>query len=108
MSEHQGDGTATWSLSLLKQALRQAPDGLPCVSTYTIQRVLHEAGYIWRKNRIWCETAPVKRKAGNGDGNRSRRDGKTPDWRGSIRPNPATLLNGSKRLGGTPTQHSSS
>src|SRR6266516_4864439 len=27
-SEHQGDGTATWSLSLLKQALRQTPDGI--------------------------------------------------------------------------------
>src|SRR3954471_9460354 len=29
------DGTATWSLSLLQKALRQAPDGLPRVSTYT-------------------------------------------------------------------------
>src|SRR4051812_46856672 len=28
------DGTATWSLSLLQKALRQAPDGLPRVSTY--------------------------------------------------------------------------
>ena len=48
MSEHQGDGTATWSLSLLKQALRQAPDGLPHVSTSTIRRVLHEAGFSWQ------------------------------------------------------------
>ena len=62
MSELQGNGTATWSLSLLKQALRQAPDGLPHVSTYTIQRVLHEAGYRWQKNQRWCESGQVKRK----------------------------------------------
>jgi transposase len=62
MSEHQGDGTTTWSLSLLKQALRQAPDGLPHVSTSTIRRVLHEAGYSWQKNRGWCETGQAKRK----------------------------------------------
>src|SRR2546421_7169514 len=62
MSEHQGDGTTTWSLSLLKQALRQAPDGLPHVSTSTIRRVLHEAGFSWQKNRGWCETGQVKRK----------------------------------------------
>ena len=66
ISEHQGDGTVAWSLSLLKQALRQASDGLPHVSTYTIQRVLHEAGYRWQKNRGWCESGQVKckRKAG--------------------------------------------
>ncbi len=98
MSEHQREDTAPWSLSLLKQALRQAPDGLPQVSTYTIWRVLHQAGYRWQKNRGWYETGQVKRKrkAGNGDGNRSSCDGKKPDWRGSIRPNPATFLNGSK------------
>ncbi len=62
MSEHQGDGITTWSLSLLKQALRQAPDGLPHVSTSTIRRVLHEAGFSWQKNRGWCETSQVKRK----------------------------------------------
>src|SRR2546426_1592658 len=62
LSEHQGNGTATWSLSLLKQALRQAPDGLLHVSTYTIRRVLHQAGYRWQKNGHWCEPAQVKRK----------------------------------------------
>ena len=30
------DGTATWSLSTLRAALRRAGDGLPTVSTYTI------------------------------------------------------------------------
>src|SRR4051812_38093639 len=32
--EREQDGTATWSLSLLQKALRQADDGLPQVSTY--------------------------------------------------------------------------
>jgi len=66
MPERQSDGTATWSLSLLKQRLRQAPDGLPQVSTSTIQRILHEAGYSWQKNRSWCETGQVKRKRKTG------------------------------------------
>ena len=33
--QREQDGTATWSLSLLRKALRKAPDGLPKVSTYT-------------------------------------------------------------------------
>lgn len=66
MPERKGDGSATWSLSLLKRALRQAPNGLPHVSTYTIQRVLHEAGYSWQKNRSWCQTGQVKRKRKTG------------------------------------------
>jgi transposase len=36
------DGTATWSLSTLRHALRRS--GLPCVGTSTIRRVLQEAG----------------------------------------------------------------
>jgi hypothetical protein len=60
------DGTATWSLNLLKKALRQAPDGLPKVSTFTIGQVLHGAGYTYQANRTWCHTGQVvrKRKAG--------------------------------------------
>jgi hypothetical protein len=63
-SEH--DGIATWSLSPLKKALRQAPDGLPPVSTYTLWIVLHEAGYSYRQARAWCATGTAlrKRKAG--------------------------------------------
>src|SRR4029453_18879625 len=38
------DGTATWSLSTLRTALRRAEDGLPTVSTYTIWHTLHAAG----------------------------------------------------------------
>jgi transposase len=64
--EPKADGTATWSLSLLKASLRQAPDGLPHVSTYTIWRVLRESGYSWQKSRTWCETGTVKRKRKSG------------------------------------------
>ena len=60
------DGTATWSLTTLQQALRQAPDGLPTVSTYTIWRVLHEAGLRWSKDRSWCETGRAVRKRKRG------------------------------------------
>ncbi len=60
------DGTATWSLMLLRRALRQAPDGLPEVSTYTIRTVLQEAGLSWSRTRSWCETGTAKRKRKNG------------------------------------------
>jgi transposase len=60
------DGTATWSLSLLQKALRQAPDGLPQVSTFTIWRTLHEAGLSWQKSRTWCETGVGMRKRKHG------------------------------------------
>jgi transposase len=64
--DRERDGTATWSLTTLQRALRQAPDGLPQVSTFTILQVLHEAGLSWQANRSWCETgvAQRKRKAG--------------------------------------------
>jgi len=60
--ERERDGTATWTLSTLQRALRQAPDGLPHVSTYTIWAVLREAGFKWQEGRSWCETGQVKRK----------------------------------------------
>src|SRR5215218_4236654 len=59
------DGTATWAF-LLQRALRQAPDGLPQVSTYTIWRTLHEAGLSWQKSRTWCETGRVMRQRKHG------------------------------------------
>lgn len=60
------DGTATWSLSTLQKTLRNAPDGLPTVSTYTLWKVLKEDGHSHQNNRTWCETGTVlrKRKAG--------------------------------------------
>jgi len=60
--DREQDGTATWSLNTLRRALREAPDGLPNVSTYTILRVLHDAGWTWQKNRTWCKTGSVTRK----------------------------------------------
>jgi len=62
----EGDGTATWSLSSLRRALRAAPDGLPRVSTYTIRRVLHGAGASYQRTRTWCPTGSAlrRRKAG--------------------------------------------
>lgn len=64
--ERERDGTATWSLSTLQRTLREASDGLPKVSTYTIWIVLHEAGFSWQKSRTWCETGKVKRKRKRG------------------------------------------
>ena len=60
------DGTATWSLGLLQSALRQADDGLPQVSTFTIWRTLHEAGLSWQKSRTWCQTGVVTRRRKQG------------------------------------------
>ena len=62
----EADGTATWSLTTLRRVLRTAPDGLPAVSTFTIWRVLREAGYTFQRTRTWCPTgsAARKRKAG--------------------------------------------
>src|SRR5919202_1435545 len=54
--DRAGDGTATWSLTTLQRALRTAPDGLPGVSTFTIHRVLHDAGRSSQRDRSWCET----------------------------------------------------
>jgi transposase len=62
----EADGTATWSLNTLRTAVRSAPDGLPRVSTFTLWRVLHEAGYSHQNTRTWCPTGTAlrRRKAG--------------------------------------------
>jgi transposase len=64
--DREQDGTATWSLTTLQRALRNAPDGLPAVSTFVILETLHEAGYTWQDSRTWCHTGTAlrKRKAG--------------------------------------------
>jgi transposase len=64
--DRERDGTATWSLSTLQQALRNLPDGLPAVSTFTIWCVLREAGYTWQKTRTWCPTGTAIRKRKDG------------------------------------------
>jgi hypothetical protein len=64
--ERAADQTATWSLTTLRRALRQAPDGLPTVSTATILHTLWEAGYAWQQDRTWCPTGTAKRKRKSG------------------------------------------
>ena len=64
--ERAEDQTATWSLTTLRRALRQAPDGLPTVSTATILHTLWEAGYAWQQDRTWCPTGTAKRKRKSG------------------------------------------
>jgi hypothetical protein len=60
------DGTATWSLKTLCEALRKAPDGLPKVSEDTLRTVLLGSGYIWQQSRSWCETGTAVRKRKHG------------------------------------------
>ena len=64
--DREADGTATWSLTTLQRALRQAPDGLPQVSTKTILYTLWEAGYTWQESRTWCHTGTALRKRKTG------------------------------------------
>ena len=64
--EPKKDGTATWSLKTLCQALQKAEDGLPEVSEDTIHTVLQGAGYSWQKTRGWCETGQAVRKRKRG------------------------------------------
>ena len=62
--DRREDGSATWSLSLLRRALQRA--GLLRISTTTIRRVLAEAGNSYQRTRTWCPTGTAirKRKAG--------------------------------------------
>jgi transposase len=62
--DRQGDQTATWSLSLLRKALR-ATD-LPHIANETIRRVLHESGYSFQRTRTWCRTGYALRKRKSG------------------------------------------
>ena len=52
--DRKEDQTATWSLSLLRKALR-ATD-LPYIANETIRQVLHEHGYSFQRTRTWCRT----------------------------------------------------
>jgi len=53
-------------LTTLQRALRKAEDGLPKVSTYTLLKVVHEAGYSWQRSRSWAQTGQVRRKRKSG------------------------------------------
>jgi transposase len=52
--DRKADQTATWSLSLLRKALR-ATD-LPHIASETIRQVLHDSGYSFQRTRTWCRT----------------------------------------------------
>jgi transposase len=64
--DREQDGTATWSLTTLRRALRRAPDGLPTVSTATILGTLWEGGYRWQRDRTWCHTGLARRRRKDG------------------------------------------
>ncbi len=48
------DQTATWSLLLLRSALRK--EALPHIAKETIRQVLQEAGYSYQRTRTWVRT----------------------------------------------------
>jgi transposase len=52
--DREKDQTATWSLMLLRTALRK--EALPHVARETIRQVLHEAGYSYQRTRTWVRT----------------------------------------------------
>jgi transposase len=62
--DRQADQTATWSLSLLRKALR-ATD-LPHIGNETIRQVLHTSGYSFQRTRTWCRTGYALRKRKSG------------------------------------------
>jgi transposase len=62
--DREKDQTATWSLLLLRDALRKSQ--LPGVAKETVRVVLHEAGYAFGKTRTWCPTGTALRKRKEG------------------------------------------
>ena len=52
--DRKEDQTATWSLLLLRGALRK--EALPHIAKETIRQVLHEAGYSYQRTRTWVRT----------------------------------------------------
>ena len=64
--DREAAGTATWSRTPLRHALRPAPAGLSHLSTATIRTVLHEAGWNWQRSRSWCKTGTSLRRRRSG------------------------------------------
>ena len=62
--DRKADQTATWSLMLLRGALRKT--GLPHIAKETIRQVLHEHGYSFQRTRTWCRTGYAERKRKSG------------------------------------------
>jgi transposase len=62
--DREKNQTATWSLMLLREALRKM--GLPQIAAETIREVLHEAGYSYQRTRSWVHTGYALRKRKSG------------------------------------------
>lgn len=62
--DHQEDQTGTWSLMILRRALRKSD--LPHIGAETIRQVLHESGYSYQHTRTWCRTGYALRKRKSG------------------------------------------
>jgi hypothetical protein len=62
--DREADQTGTWSLMLLRGALRKTE--LAHIAKETIRVELHASGYAFGKTRTWCPTGTAvrKRKAG--------------------------------------------
>jgi hypothetical protein len=64
------DGTAAWSLTIVRRVLRASPDGLPRVSTYTIWRVFREEATAGRTEHAGSHGRETDEPAGRGGPNR--------------------------------------
>jgi transposase len=62
--DREQDQTATWSLMLLRGALRK--QALPHIAKETIRQVLHEQGYSYQRTRSWIRTGYALRKRKSG------------------------------------------
>jgi transposase len=62
--DREKDQTATWSLLLLRNALRTS--SLPRIGAETIRHILHEAGYTYQRTRTWVHTGYALRKRKSG------------------------------------------
>jgi hypothetical protein len=62
--DRREDGTATWSLTTLQQALRKTD--LPTIARETIRQVRIEAGDSFQRTRTWCRTGDALRTRKSG------------------------------------------
>jgi transposase len=62
--DREADQSATWSLMMLRQALRKTE--LPHIAKETIRKVLHASGYSYQRTRTWCRTGSALRKRKSG------------------------------------------
>lgn len=62
--DREQDQTATWSLMLLRNALRKS--NLPHIGAETIRQILQDAGYSYQRTRTWIRTGSALRKRKSG------------------------------------------